>query len=54
LPFLMDFNMPVIPDRLAKVAKAMGEPVWNFNELGAAKQAVKAVAELIKDIHKNI
>jgi alcohol dehydrogenase len=51
LPFLMDFNRPVIPGCLAKIANAMGELNGNCNEINAARKAVKAVAELIVDIH---
>ena len=50
LPYLMDYNLPVIPDRLTRIAKAMGEPVRTNSELGAAKQAVHAVISLMKDI----
>jgi len=51
LPYLMDYNLPTITDRLSKIAKAMGEPVRTNSELCAAKQAVNAVINLMKDIY---
>jgi len=50
LPYLMDFNLPILSGKLAKMAPALGEPTWMHSEVGAAKLAVHAVARLIKDV----
>ncbi|MBW1903153.1 MAG: iron-containing alcohol dehydrogenase [Deltaproteobacteria bacterium] len=50
LPYLMDYNLQTITDRLSKIANAMGEPVLTNSQLVAAKKAVHAVISLMKDI----
>ena len=49
LPYLMDYNLPVVAGKLAKMACALGEPTWMLSEIDAAKRAVRSVARLIKD-----
>lgn len=50
LPYVMEYNLVVSPDRLKKIAEAMGEDVFGLSEREAAFQAACAVRNLIKDI----
>ncbi len=49
LPYLMDYNLPLVSGKLARVAAALGEPTWMHSEWNSAKLAVQAVARLIRD-----
>jgi alcohol dehydrogenase len=49
LPYLMDYNLPVITGKLAKMAAAFGEQTWMLSEIDAGKKAVQATASLMKD-----
>jgi len=49
LPYNMDFNMPVITDKLAKIANAMGEQTLMLSEWDKAKKAVCSVFNFIRD-----
>jgi alcohol dehydrogenase len=49
LPYLMDYNLPVITGKLARMAAAFGEQTWMLSEIDAAKRAVHATAQLMKD-----
>jgi len=50
LPYLMDYNLPVITGKLARMATVFGEQTWMLSERDTAKRAVHATAELIKDV----
>jgi alcohol dehydrogenase class IV len=50
LPYLMAFNLPVVASRLAKIAAALGEPIWMYSEQEAAKRAIHAVKSLMTDV----
>jgi alcohol dehydrogenase class IV len=50
LPYLMNYNLPVVTEKLARIADSMGEPTWMCSKLEAAKRAVDSVARLIKDV----
>ena len=50
LPHVMEFNIPVSAERLAAVAKALGERVEGISQREAASKAIHAVHGLIKDI----
>ena len=50
LPYLMAFNLPVVSAKLAKIAAALGEPIWMYSEQEAAKRAIHAVKSLMADI----
>jgi len=50
LPFVMEFNLSVCPEKYASIADAMGEDVRQLSPYRAAKQAVFAVRELFADI----
>jgi alcohol dehydrogenase class IV len=50
LPYIMAFNLPAVTAKLAKMAAALGMPTWMYSELEAARKAVQAVADLMKDV----
>lgn len=50
LPFVMEFNLPICPEKFASIAEAMGVNVQQFSLHNAAKQAVFAVRELLSAI----
>ncbi len=50
LPFIMEYNMLAIPERLADVAEAMGEDTSGMGPREAAYEAVNAVARLNHDL----
>jgi alcohol dehydrogenase class IV len=50
LPYIMSFNLPTVISKLARMATALGMPTWMYSELEAAKKAVQAVADLMRDI----
>jgi 1,3-propanediol dehydrogenase len=50
LPHVMEFNLSTCPERFRDIAEAMGEDVAGLSPLAAAKQAVLAVRQLIREI----
>ena len=50
LPFIMEYNMLAIPERLADVAEALGEDTSGMGPREAAYEAVNAVARLNHDL----
>jgi alcohol dehydrogenase class IV len=50
LPYVMEYNIPACPERLAAVARLLGEKVDGLSDLEAAGLAVQAVLRLEKDI----
>jgi alcohol dehydrogenase class IV len=50
LPFVMDYNAPACPDRLAAVAELLGEEVDGLSDREAAQATVEAVQQLKADI----
>jgi alcohol dehydrogenase class IV len=50
LPYVMEFNVPACPQRLANVARLLGEDVEGLPLLDAADRAVEAVLHLAEDI----
>ena len=50
LPYIMDFYLPAVPERLAWVAEAMGEDVYGLTSSEAARLAVEAVYKLCVDL----
>lgn len=50
LPYVMAYNVPAIPERLAQVARLLGEPVNGLTPRKAAKRAVRAVQRLNREI----
>jgi len=50
LPYVMEYNIPACPDRLASVALLLGEEVGGLSTWDAAELAVEAVQRLKVDI----
>jgi len=50
LPYTMAFNLPVIEDKLAMIARAMGERVESLSTREAGKRAAELVYELTADV----
>ncbi len=50
LPYTMAFNLPMIEEKLARIARAMGEPVESLSPRAAGCLAVQGVYDLIADV----
>jgi alcohol dehydrogenase class IV len=50
LPFVMEYNIPACPERLATVARLLGENVQGLSIWQAAERAVEAVQRLKKEV----
>ena len=50
LPYTMAFNLPLIQDKLAVIARAMGERTESLSPAAAAKRAVEMVYDLTADV----
>jgi alcohol dehydrogenase class IV len=50
LPYVMEYNLPACPERLAAVAQLLGEEVEGLSEWEAGNLAVEAVQRLKKEI----
>ena len=50
LPHVMEFNLPVCPEKFRDIAFAMGEDIAGLDPLAAGERAITAVSRLISDI----
>ena len=50
LPYVMEFNFVALPEKLAQIAKAMGECVDDLSLAEAGEKAIEAVKRLSRDI----
>lgn len=50
LPITMEFNVLAVPEKLGKVAIALGEDVSSLSQMEAAQRAVAAVRNLMEDL----
>ncbi len=50
LPHVQEYNAKVVPERLADVAKAMGESIEGLSAEEAAKKAIEAIKKLSADV----
>jgi len=50
LPYTMAFNVPILEDKMALIARAMGEKIDSLSARGAAKKAVELVYDLTKEV----
>ena len=50
LPSVMKFNAPCVPDKMVRIAAAMGINTFSLSEQQASVQAVDAVESLMRDI----
>lgn len=51
LPLVMEFNLPACPKKFQQLAAALGEDVRGFDPQQGGALAVKAVRQLLADIH---
>lgn len=51
LPAVMEFLLPVAPEKFARIAELMGENVEGLSLYEVAKKSVNAVVELMRDIN---
>jgi len=50
LPYSMAFNVPMIEEKLARIAQAMGERIESLSARAAARRAAESVYELMADV----
>jgi alcohol dehydrogenase class IV len=50
LPYTMAYNLPVLEDKLARIARAMGEPIDSLSSRKAAQRAVEMVYDLTAEV----
>lgn len=50
LPYAMEFNLVILPDRLGLVAEATGVDVTGLSQREAAYEGIYAARQLVKDI----
>jgi len=46
LPYVMEYNLPVVPKKLAKIAQSLGEDISLLSETKAAQRAVEKIKEM--------
>jgi len=49
-PWVMEYNLPAIPEKFVEISKAFGENPKGLSELEGARLAVKAVRSLLDDV----
>jgi len=47
LPYVMEYNLPVVTKRLAKIAQSLGEDISLLSETEAAQRAVEKIREIL-------
>ncbi|MCK4308985.1 MAG: iron-containing alcohol dehydrogenase [Candidatus Atribacteria bacterium] len=47
LPYVMEYNLPIVTEKLVKIAKALGEDVSLLSETEAAQRAVEKIKEML-------
>ena len=47
LPYVMEYNLPIVTKRLAKIAQSLGEEISLLSETEAAQRAVEKVKEIL-------
>ena len=47
LPYVMEYNLPVITKRLAKITQSLGEDISLLSEIEAAQRAVEKIKEVL-------
>ena len=50
LPYTMSFNLPIIEDKLALIARSMGEKIDSLSAREGGKKAVELVYDLTKEV----
>ncbi|MBA3062128.1 MAG: iron-containing alcohol dehydrogenase, partial [Atribacteria sp.] len=47
LPYVMEYNQPVVTKKLAKIAECLGENISSLSETEAAQRAVEKIKEIL-------
>ena len=47
LPYVMEYNLPIVTKRLAKIAECLGENISSLSETEAAHRAVEKIKEIL-------
>jgi len=47
LPYVMEYNLPVVTKKLVKIAQSLGEDISLLSETGAAQRAVEKIKEIL-------
>ena len=47
LPYVMEYNLPVVTKRLAKIAQSLGKDISLLSETEAAQKAVERIKEML-------
>ncbi len=50
LPYVMEFNLPVVTKKLAKIARSLGEDLSLLSETEAAQRAVEKIKEILSAV----
>ena len=50
LPYIMEYNLPVVTKKLAKMAECLGENIFSLSETEAAQRAIKKIKEILTTI----
>lgn len=50
LPYVMEFNLPVVTKKLAKIAQSLGENISLLSETEAAQRAVEKIKEILSEV----
>jgi alcohol dehydrogenase class IV len=50
LPYVMEYNLPVVTKKLAKIAECLGENISSLSETEAAQRAVENIKEILKAV----
>jgi alcohol dehydrogenase class IV len=50
LPYVMEYNLPVITKKHVKIAQALGEDISLLSEMEAAQRAVEKIKEILSEI----
>ena len=50
LPYVMEYNLPVVTKRLAKIAQSLGEDISLLSETEAAQRAVEKIKEILSQV----
>ncbi|MBA7471492.1 1,3-propanediol dehydrogenase [subsurface metagenome] len=50
LPYVMEYNLPVVTKKLAKIAQSLGEDLSLLSETEAAQRAVEKIKEMLSEV----
>ena len=50
LPYVMEYNLPIVTEKLAKIAECLGENISSLSETEAAHRAVEKIKEILSQV----